>query len=190
MNTYDLILLVVSEEHESKLVGRTLLQKKIYFLNELLHGPIRFSPHNYGPFSPQVARAVDSLVAAGILNEEAEKVIPLEMPWGESTRYQYVIKDKQEISKIVRKNAPKEYDAALSSLQKLNSRPEAQDYRTLSIAAKVHQILRLKGKLKKSEFPKEARKLGWRNLRKPDIDKAVEFLSSLELLTLSKSQSR
>jgi uncharacterized protein YwgA len=186
MRPYDLILMVVSEEPRSTLVGRTLLQKKIYFLNELLHGSVSFSPHNYGPFSAQVARAVDSLVAAGILDEEAEKVTPVETPWGESTRYQYVVRDKQKISEIIRKNAPGEYDTASSCLKKLNARPEARDYKTLSIAAKVHQILRLKKKLRINEFPKEADKLGWK-LKKPDIDRAVKFLSSLGMLSLSKS---
>ena len=69
MNIYDLILTVVANEPKDLVLGRTLLQKKLFFLNELISESIQFSPHYYGPYSRDVAETVDSLVSAGILRD-------------------------------------------------------------------------------------------------------------------------
>ena len=55
MHIQDLILLVIGSEEENGLRGRTLLQKKIYFLSELKGVNHGFRPHYYGPYSSLVA---------------------------------------------------------------------------------------------------------------------------------------
>jgi hypothetical protein len=65
------------------------------------------------------------------------------------------------------------------ALDSINSRPEASDYKSLSIAAKVLQILKNKGSMRIRDFPSEAKKLKW-NLSENDVKKAVEFLKNLD----------
>ena len=55
MHIIDILILVVKSEGENGLRGRTLLQKKIYFLSELMDVDLGFSPHYYGPYSSYVA---------------------------------------------------------------------------------------------------------------------------------------
>lgn len=54
-----------------ELVGRTRLQKTCYFLEALEVGfEVEFDYHNFGPFSPEVALAVDDAQALGLLTSE------------------------------------------------------------------------------------------------------------------------
>ena len=48
MYTIDVLLLVVKEAGENGLKGRTLLQKKVYFLSELMNIDLGFTAHYYG----------------------------------------------------------------------------------------------------------------------------------------------
>lgn len=74
MHIHDLILLVVSKEEEQSLRGRTLLQKKLYFLSMLKRVDFGFRPHYYGPYSSWVAENLDTLVGIGFLKEMTETV--------------------------------------------------------------------------------------------------------------------
>ena len=51
--------------------GRTRLQKTIYLLRERYHIPFRFhfKPYFYGPYSEDLADAVENLVALGMIEE-------------------------------------------------------------------------------------------------------------------------
>ena len=49
MYTIDILLLVIKGEGENGLQGRTLLQKKVYFLSVLMGVRLDFSAHYYGP---------------------------------------------------------------------------------------------------------------------------------------------
>lgn len=82
MNISALVLAVVENEPGNHVVGRTLLQKKIFFLKEMISEQVKFFPHYYGPYSREVAGAVDSLVSAGILKEIAENYPSVETAWG------------------------------------------------------------------------------------------------------------
>lgn len=185
MNTYDLVLAVLANEPEGCMVGRTLLQKKLYFLKEITSARIQFYPHYYGPYSREVAETVDSLVSAGILRERAESFPSFETPWGESTRYSYDFSSnvRDVISDILEKRMGRtRYSRIRKILETINGRPEANDYKLPSIAAKVFQILNEKGEMRLSDFPKEARKLKWK-LNTNDVKKAASFLKGIGLLT-------
>ena len=69
MHIQDLILFVIESEGEDGLRGRTLLQKKLYFLSILEKVDLGFAPHYYGPYSSLVAENLDILVSARFLNE-------------------------------------------------------------------------------------------------------------------------
>ena len=51
MHIQDLILLVIGNEKNKNLQGRTILQKKLYFLSVLKEIDLGFGPHYYGPYS-------------------------------------------------------------------------------------------------------------------------------------------
>lgn len=186
MDSFDLVLAVVANEPRGGVLGRTLLQKKVFFLNEMIQGPVRFFPHYYGPYSRQVAETIDSLVTAGIIVERAESCLHFQTPWGESTRYSYALADdkkKEKILSILKARIGEEkYSMVSRELARINERPEARNYKQLSIAAKVSQILKEKRSVLLSDFPKEAGKLNWK-LSQGDVKKAAEFLKVIGLLS-------
>jgi uncharacterized protein YwgA len=184
MNAYDLVLAVLANEPNGRMLGRTSLQKKVFFLKEMISAPIRFFPHHYGPYSREIAEAVDSLVSAGILKETVESFPSFQTPWGESTRYSYNFPGNIQ-SKIIfileEGLGERIYSKIRKALKKINDCPEAKDYKSLSIAAKVLQILNEKGEMKVNDFPKEAKKLRW-NLNTNDVKKAATFIKGIGLL--------
>ncbi len=185
MNIYYLVLSALANEPEGCVLRRTLLQKKLFFLNEMISGPIRFFPHYYGPYSREVSETADSLVSAGILTERAESFPSFQTPWGESTRYSYEFPEdtRDRITSIMEEQMGKEqYSQVCKSLKQINERPEANDYKSLSIAAKVLQILKEKGEMYVRDFPEEAKKLRWK-LSTSDVNKAAEYLKGIGLLT-------
>ena len=68
------IILTIINHNKGKFSGKTLLQKTIFFLNELLELGISFKPHYYGPYSSDVASSIADLTALGFL-EEIEEII-------------------------------------------------------------------------------------------------------------------
>lgn len=55
MHIIDIILLVIKGEKDDELRGRTLLQKKLYFLSVMMEHDLGFTDHYYGPYSSYVA---------------------------------------------------------------------------------------------------------------------------------------
>jgi hypothetical protein len=185
MDAYDLVLSVIANEPGNQVVGRTLLQKKIFFLKEMISARVRFFPHYYGPYSREVAGVIDSLVSAGLLKERAESY-PLsdETPWGESTRYTYeLVRDLKNIHSLLKEQMGKaQYSRIQNAVKRINDRPESRNYKALSIAAKVLQILNEKGEMRIADLPKEARRLRWK-LDTNDVKKAASFLKGINLLS-------
>ena len=90
MHIQDKILLVVGSEEGSGLQGRTILQKKLYFLSVVLKdNTLGFGPHYYGPYSRLVAENLDILVNARFLKEVTETFPTDENIFGEIRRHTY-----------------------------------------------------------------------------------------------------
>ena len=180
MNITDIILTVVKHNKE-KFIGKTLLQKTIFFLNELLGLNISFKPHYYGPYSFEVAVAIENLVALGFL-KETEEVFPVWNVWGEVKRYIYELTDDgKEILRDIEYNNPTEYKDVLAKLDLMGTYSESKDYDKLSKAAKIYHIVKIKDELTKSEIEKEAAKLGW-HLKPEEINAMTSFLEKLDLV--------
>src|SRR5688572_30485443 len=68
--------------------GKTMLQKRMYFLSVMLGVDLGYGPHYYGPYSAAVAAANADLKGVGFLGERSS-------PWGfdhrgfEMARYDY-----------------------------------------------------------------------------------------------------
>lgn len=187
MYTIDVLLLVIKEAGEDGLQGRTLLQKKVYFLSELMDVDLGFSAHYYGPYSGLVAGHLASLVNHGFLDEVTEvfETTPPRNRFGEKNRYTYFLtKDAEELWRDI-ESAP-EFPEWKEKLDRINAHEIAYDFDRLSIAAKVHYIVNWRGKNKVGEVKQVAEEYGW-NVSEEDIEGVLSFLTDLGLVTPDES---
>ena len=185
MHITEALLLVVKNNDEGKLQGRTLLQKKVYFLSVLMKVDLGFSPYYYGPYSSYVASQLDSLVNCGLLKEITESFSNDQNVFGEIRRHTYSVPDNfesvwQDIQKRPRFS---EWQEALS---RINDQEISEDFNKLSIAAKVHYIVDWKEQGTIEEIKQIAKEYGWK-VNDEDIESVLSFLEELELIATDES---
>ena len=181
MHIHDLILLVVRSEGEKGLRGRTLLQKKFYFLSVLKGIDLGFRPHYYGPYSSWIAENLDILVSVGFVKEITETFSTDRNIFGEIRRHTYSLTDDGRIiSDDIQKEG--ELQSWQGALERINSQPLANDFNQLSIAARVHYIVNAKGDATTEQVRQTARKYGW-NITEGDIQNVLSFLEALSLIS-------
>lgn len=184
MYIIDILLLIVKGEGETGLRGRTLLQKKAYFLSVLMNVDLGFSPHYYGPYSSYVASHLDSLVNCGLLKEVTESFVTAsddQNIFGEIRRHTYSVPDNFEPvwQDVQEKPGFAEWQDALN---RINERNISQDFNKLSIAAKVHYIISWEGQSTLKEVRQVAKEYRW-DLETEDIESVLSFLTELGLIT-------
>jgi uncharacterized protein YwgA len=72
MNDRNILSLVqaIVALNSGRLVGRTRFQKTVYLLEKLgLEGPLDFDYHHFGPYSAELAEAIDAASVTGDLSE-------------------------------------------------------------------------------------------------------------------------
>ena len=182
MHIVDILLLVVKNEGKNGLRGRTLLQKKIYFLSVLMDIDLGFSPHYYGPYSSYVAGQLDSLVCCGVLRELTESFSEDKNVFGEIRRHTYFVSNNVEEvwQDVQNKTGFSEWQQALN---RINSQKFSNDFDYLSIAAKVHYIVSWEGQSTPEKLRQVAEEYGW-NVPKDSIENALSFLTELNLVTV------
>ena len=186
MRISDIILTVI--DHNGRFTGRTLLQKAIFFLNELADLNISFRPYYYGPYSSDVAIALENLVTIGFLNEIEERYSTGWNVWGEVRRYTFKLTDEgKEIIKNIKRTS--DYKNIKNILDKLGKFAESKDYDKLSKAAKIYHIIKSKGEITKVGIKEEAKKLGW-NLNKEEITDMSSFLAKLNLIIVKPQKPK
>jgi len=183
MDPRDAVMLTVQGEQRGALHGRTLLQKKLYFASVLANEEFGFRPHYYGPYSQTLAGAVDSLVSNGFLSESVESFPGEPNLFGERRRHSYSLTDdgKAVVEAMPETEESMEWRKALN---RINSHDVAQDFNLLSVAAKVHVILKELGRATTSEIRRQAQNYGWQ-LSDPEIKEVGGFLQHLGLVTRS-----
>ena len=185
MHPRDAVMLTIREEKEGTLHGRTLLQKRIYFASVLAKEELGFRPHYYGPYSQTVADAVDSLVSNRFLAESIESFPGEANLFGERERRRHSYSLTDDGKTVVEATLGTEESAKWrEALQRVNSHPVAQDFNLLSVAAKVHVILKGMGRAKTTEISHQAQHYGWQ-LSGPEIEEVGEYLQHLDLVTRS-----
>ena len=190
MHINDIILLVIKGERGDELQGRTLLQKKVYFLSVLIDVDLGFTPHYYGPYSSFVAEHLDSLVNYGILKEVTvplSTASPERSSLGEIRKHTYIYSLVIETSKEVWKAAKKkpDFNEWKRRLKAINAQSIARDSNKLSIAAKMHYIVDWKGEKSAEEVLQIAKEYGW-DFTLKDIKSVLSFLTELGLVTTDK----
>lgn len=188
MHIIDILLLVVKEEGENGLRGRTLLQKKVYFLSVLRNENFGFSAHYYGPYSSFVAEHLDGLVYDGILKEATESwntASSERNALGEIRRHTYTLTD--EASKFWDDTRKKpDFSKWHQTLESVNAQEIAHDFNQLSIAAKVHYIVNWREKSTVEEVRQVAKEYGW-NVSEEDIESVLSFLTKLGLVSAAEA---
>ena len=168
------VILVALDGAGGQLAGRTRLQKVMYFLCERLGIDAGYFPHFYGPYSEQVAGAVDSLVARDLVEEEAESTAtggPFEgrlytYSLGERGREVLAFAEEREGERARR---VREELAGL-----LSEKPSTQ---ALAVASKLHIILPKSDSVSDEELRRKAANLGW-DLRTANVQEGIAFLVS------------
>ena len=166
MNAHDAILLNITASGDRAL-GRTVLQKLIYFQTQLGVGiDAAFVPHFYGPFSKDVAAALAELVAFDYVNEYRSR---------KAFGYAYVLaEDGEDIANEAKGNNKKSF----KKIKKvINTCGDCLNPGSLSYAAKVHYIQ----SRDKSFTPEDvASTFGWK-MTDQDVRTGQKLLKKLHL---------
>lgn len=188
MHIIDIILLVIKGEKDDELRGRTLLQKKIYFLSVMMEHDLGFTAHYYGPYSSYVAGHLDSLVNYGILKETPISLSsnpPEQSPFGEIRKHTYIYSLIPDAFKDVWEVTEKKpgFNEWKQKLKAINNQNTARDSNRLSIAAKIHYIVDWEGEKNAEEVLQTAKEYGW-DFTLKDIENVLSFLTDLELVSI------
>jgi uncharacterized protein YwgA len=187
MTTYDFVHLVL---HASggKIEGRTKLQKIVYFVGTMtgMADDLGYRAHFYGPYSGEVAGAVNDLRGLGFLEQRTSSAGATDPKGFEVTRYDYELTPagKQIAEDKARKEQP-EWDKIKTAVEKLRT-ARVSDYVQLSIAAKTYFLLReKKGQATPEELQKMTAIFGWK-VTPQEIVEAAKLLTSLDLVNVGK----
>lgn len=181
MDEFDGVLLLL-DAAGGQIAGRTTIQKLGYF--STVRGAIRarYRPHYYGPYSADIAGAIQTLVSYGFIEERVET------PGGTGTtpdwkRYTYTItEDGRELVPELKQ----EYARGAEEVEEIVGicKDTANlDSKTLSWAAKVHYIqTRERRYMSYDEIREVARTLNW-DLSEDQIQKGIDLLNDLHFMT-------
>lgn len=181
MELMDAVLLTIKAAGGS-ILGRTTIQKLIYFESILGFVDAKYRPHYYGPYSAEVSGTIQELIYLDFMKEEIETRgttgFSVSDDW---KRYCYTLsKDGQEIVEQLKKENTDKYDKIIA-LVEICKETVNLDVETLSWAAKVHYILSGQGRpMTREEIINVADSFGWR-LSQSQINDAVELLKQLKL---------
>lgn len=184
MHIQDLILLVIGNEKDKSLQGRTILQKKLYFFSVLKKIDLGFGPHYYGPYSSWVAENLDILVSARFLKEVTETFSTDRNIFGEIRRHTYSLTPDGDIimDEIRQENGCESWEDVLKPL---NEHRSANDFNTLSIAAKVHYIVNRQGRTTTKQIQEVAKEYDW-DIDDLQIENVRSFLEDLSLISVGE----
>jgi uncharacterized protein YwgA len=179
MKSSDFVLYLV---HASggNIQGRTLLQKRSFFVGELCHIDLGFDAHYYGPYSAEVDNAVGELKSLGFI-DEANIGFGVARGGFEMKRYDYrLTHDGTEVVEFLKRSHAEDYKSISQSVQRIADAGNP-DYVELSIAAKAYFILTKRRKpMSRAELVREAQKFDW-IIDAVSLDRAVTFLEQLGL---------
>ena len=165
--------------------GKTLAQKRAYFVGMLLGTDIRFSPHYYGPLSAELDASVGSCKALGFVREDVSSPGVDDSHGFEVRRSTYSLtEDGRKVVANLEAKESSEVGRVRAALDRIRQAGD-DDYSRLSIAAKALCIIREKeGRARLNDVVDTARQFGG-VLSSEQVDDACAFLSKLGLLSLA-----
>jgi len=176
------IFLLMLEAAGGKMAGKTLVQKRAYFLSEMLKLGLHFKPHYYGPYSPELDDAIGKAKVLDFVQESAVTLGPDLRTGFEVRRYDYSLtRDGKVVVEALRDRYRYDWERLTATLAKIRE-ADRDNYLALSLAAKVFYILSSTGKqLTASDIGTEAARVGWR-VSAGEIERATDLLVSLGLV--------
>ena len=164
--------------------GKTMLQKRMYFLSVMLNVDLGFGPHYYGPYSSAVTSGNIELKSLGFLQEYSAG-------WGvdhrgfEMARHDYFLSDEGNKFATEKAEANAYLWGRVQEAAEVIKKAGDLNYMELSIAAKAYFALtKLKGSASLDEIHALLPRLGW-NVSKEELEKATSFLEKAHLVTNS-----
>jgi len=161
-------------------IGRTSLQKIIFFAKELGLTEASYNAHYYGPYSREVASTLLGLVAAGWVEESGESW-PDGSIFGERRRYAYRLTKagKTALQQLV--GSESQEAERLRKIVQLCKEKARLDFEMLSWAAKIWFLVKKhKRDLSPTEIEQQAGAWGWK-VKKEDVPKVKGLLDALQL---------
>jgi len=173
------IVLTIGEAGNGVL-GRTAIQKLLYFSTVKGIVDATYYAHFYGPYSEDVTASLSTLISFGFVEER------MEITSGEQRRYRYSLTaNGRKLLDEIKSQQPQE---EISKIEKIVK--QAKEYSSdlgavdLSIPAKSHFILReAREPMTLSAISEAAKRLGW-DVPPEQITKSIEFLENLGLVTV------
>ncbi len=188
MKLYETILLTLRYSDKGMIAGRTVLQKTLYFINEKMKLSIDFNAHYYGPFSSEISDEIASLNASGIISECVETFPSFSFGVSfEPRKYSYSLTDMgTKMAHIVQKQNKVDAKAIKRILIDMKEAGVTNDYKSLSIAAKMHHIVKAGKRMRPSEVLEEAKALEWK-ISEEEANASIEFLDKMGLIHIESS---
>jgi len=185
MKTRDFILLAY-HAFGGQIHGKTALQKRIYFLSEILKVDLGYKAHFYGPYSNEVSNSNFELKSMGYLSESVSSGGSYNSQGFEIARHDYELtEDGKKIVERKKKVDPDLWMKISRAAKKIEEAGEI-NYMDLSIAAKEYFIIKDEGgKAKLTKIEKLAPKFGW-SVTLEKIRETSIFLEKIGLIALKK----
>lgn len=183
MKTYDFVHLVIHAAGDH-VQGRTKLQKLVYFVGAITANLERlgFRAHYYGPYSPDVAGAVQELRDLKFLEQNAVSFGTSDRSGFEFSRYDFSLTaEGKEVAEEKARANPLVWEAITKAVKNINS-TNTQDYVRLAIAAKTHLLSQKCNQgLSAEELKEKTAEHGWNAFTPQQYQEAVEFLKCVGL---------
>jgi uncharacterized protein YwgA len=179
-------ILILFGAFEGSIPGKTMLQKRLFFIGELLgYKDLGYVAYYYGPFSQIVASSANQLVSLGFL-EEKTIGYGADAHGFERRRIDYYLTDDgKEVLGYLNKKYKDEAEAIKEACYHLQSSGDP-DYVELSYAAKAYFLLKEEGRpMAREEIRAKAETFHW-HIPRENLDQAIDFLIKL---TLAKQKS-
>jgi uncharacterized protein YwgA len=176
------VLVLAYKAFGGEMHGKTLLQKRLYFLSIMLDLDLGYDAHFFGPYSQQIADLNSELKSFGYVSESSS-------PWGydrrgfEMARYDFGLTDvgARAAERKARQNPDlwRRIERAAEVIRGAGN----LDYMELSMAAKAYYILRRLNRRATLEDIKDMLPtFGW-SVSDEQLQRATDFLVRAGLVT-------
>lgn len=176
------VLVLAYKAFEGDMRGKTLLQKRVYFLSVMLGIDMGYEAHYYGPYSEKVATLNSELKSLGYVSESSSA-------WGYDQRGFEMARHDFKLTELGDRLADRKTEGLpnlwtrIQKAAQVVSQAGDLDYMELSIAAKAYYVLnKLNGKATLEDIAGMLPKFGW-SVKKEQLEKAADFLAKTDLIT-------
>ena len=186
MTAYDFVHLAL-HALDDPVKGKTKFQKTVYFLGIMTDrlDDLGYRAHFYGPYSPEVAAAMDRLRALGFVDQTVASGGAVDARGFEVARYDYCLNERgKEIAAKKAQRDAEMWEGLRNAVARLKNAGDP-DYVKLSVAAKTYFMLgRHDGKASMTAILDLASRFGW-SVSKAQVTDAVGFLGSMQLVAIT-----